>query len=90
MRGYMARRCDAELPLAEKLRAFLRLSLSAYRVPAEEQAGVIAFMESLDIRAIAQQIMQSLFRALEMRFAFTLDESMESSEAMECPNSRKP
>lgn len=72
MRGYMAHPCSEDFPLEEKLDAFFRLSLGGYGVPAEEIERVVQKIRSLDIRTIAQGVMQELFRALEMRYAFTL------------------
>ena len=68
MRGYM----DEELTLEKKLRLFLTMSLRAYNVPKEETEQVIRFVEGLDIRTISEQVMQALFRALAMRFEFSL------------------
>ncbi len=72
MRGYMAHPCDEELTLEKKLRLFLTMSLRAYNVPKEEVEQVIHFVEGLDIRAIAEQVMQKLFKALAMRYEFSL------------------
>ena len=72
MRGYMAHPCSEDFPLEEKLDAFFRLSLGGYGVPVEEIERVVQKIRSLDIRAIAQGVMQELFHALEMRYAFTL------------------
>ena len=72
MRGYMAHLCDAELTLEKKLRLFLTMSLRAYNVPKEETEQAIRFVEGLDIRTISEQVMQALFRALAMRFEFSL------------------
>ena len=72
MRGYMAHPCSEDFPLEEKLDAFFRLSLGGYGVPTEEIERVVQKIRSLDIRAIAQGVMQQLFHALEMRYAFTL------------------
>lgn len=72
MRGYMAHPCDEELTLEKKLRLFLTMSLRAYNVPKEEVEQVIRFVEGLDIRAIAEQVMQKLFKALAMRYEFFL------------------
>lgn len=72
MRGYMAHPCSEDFPLEEKLDAFFQLSLGGYGVPAEEIERVVQKIRSLDIRAIAQGVMQQLFHALEMRYAFTL------------------
>lgn len=73
MRGYMAQPCSEDFPLEEKLRAFLALSLRGYCLPPEEIEQTLAFIASLDIRAVAQRVMQQLFHALEMRYSFSLD-----------------
>ena len=72
MRGYMAHPCDAELTLDKKLRLFFLMSLRAYNVPEEEIGRVIRFVEGLDIRAISEQVMQKLFKALAMHYEFSL------------------
>ena len=72
MRSYMAHPCDEELTLEKKLRLFLTMSLRAYNVPNEEVEQVIRFVEGLDIRGIAEQVMQKLFKALAMRYEFSL------------------
>ena len=72
MRGYMAHPCDEELTLEKKLRLFLTMSLRAYNVPKEETEQAIRFVEGLDIRTISEQVMQELFKALAMRFEFSL------------------
>ena len=73
MLGYMAHPCDEELTLEKKLRLFLAMSLrGAYNVPKEETEQAIRFVEGLDIRTISGQVMQELFRALAMRFEFSL------------------
>ena len=72
MRGYMAHPCDEELMLEKKLRLFLTMSLRAYNVPKEETEQAIRFVEGLDIRTISEQVMQALFKALAMRFEFSL------------------
>ena len=72
MRGYMAHPCDEELTLEKKLRLFLTMSLRAYNVPKEEMEQTIRFVEGLDIRAISERVMQELFKALAMRFEFSL------------------
>ncbi len=70
MHGYMARRCDKYFPLEKKIRRFLVMSLSAYKVPEDEQDRVLEFIGGLDIRSVAEQVMQGLFRSLAMRFDF--------------------
>ena len=75
MRGYMVHPCSEDFPLEKKLDAFLRLSLSGYGVPAEEIEHVVQIIRSLDMRTIAQGVMQELFHALEMHYDFSLDPS---------------
>ena len=72
MRGYMAHPCDAELTLEKKLRLFLNMSLRAYNVPKDEMDRAIHFVEGLNIRQIAEQVMHRLFEALAMRYEFSL------------------
>ncbi len=72
MRGYMAEKCNIHFPLEKKLERFLSLTLLVYRVPEEEQREIIAYIKKIDIRKVANEVMQKLFAALEMHFDFTL------------------
>ena len=74
MRGYMARPCDVYFTLERNLELFLHLTLRIYCVPEEKQREVMALIANLDIRAIANEVMQKLFAALEMHYEFTLGE----------------
>ena len=69
MRGFMVRKCDRDFPLEKKLDFFLTMSLRSYKVPEEEIGQVRAFISGMDIRAISQQVMETLFQALAMRYA---------------------
>ena len=73
MRGYMAHPCDKELTLEQKLHSFLASSLRVYRMPEAEVQKILTYVNSLDIRAIAQRVLKDLFRALAMHFDFHLD-----------------
>ena len=73
IRNYMSKKCDIRFPLSRKLERFLRMSLAAYRVPEAEQDEAVAFLKTLDIRSIAQQVMRTLFQSLSMRYHFPLD-----------------
>ena len=73
MRGYMASPCTADFPLGRKLEKFLTLALRGYKVPEEELQKVLAFLGGLDIRGIAQKVMEELFRKLAMRYDFSPD-----------------
>lgn len=75
MSGYMARPCDIYFTLERKLERFLRMSLTAYRVPEVRQDAVLAFISGLDITHIADNVMQKLFSALAMKFDFSLSPS---------------
>ena len=50
------------------------MSLRTYNVPKEEMEQAIRFVEGLDIRNISERVMQKLFKALAMRFEFSLTE----------------
>lgn len=52
----------------------MTMSLRAYHVPEDELEQTIRFVESLDIRAIAERVMHALFRALAMHYEFSLQE----------------
>lgn len=72
MRSYMAYPCDGEFTLERKVQTFLTMSLSAYHVPQQEQKKIIAFLSTLDLRSISQQVMDALFQALAIHYEFTL------------------
>lgn len=62
-------------PWSKSCDASLSLSLRAYQVPEKEVEGAIAFVEGLNIRALAQNIMELLLQSLQMHFSFTLPET---------------
>ena len=78
MRGYMAHPCDETLTLEKKIRLFLTMTLSVYRVPADERERALRFVEGLNIRAISEQVMQQLFQVLAMHYEFSLQEVQEA------------
>ena len=73
MRGYMANPCMGEFTLERKLNKFVTLALRGYKVPEDELQRVLAFLAGLDMRGIAQSVMEELFRRLAMRYEFSLD-----------------
>ena len=77
MLSYMAKKCDIHFPLERKLNCFLTSAMRVYKVPEEEQKEVLAFIGSLDIRAIATKVMHKLFSMLEMTFDFKLSKDSE-------------
>ena len=71
MRGYMANPCIENFPLEKKLNSFVTMALRGYKVPEEELQQVLAFISGLDMRSIAQNVMEELFRQLAMRYEFS-------------------
>lgn len=72
MRAYMAKKCDCYFTLERKLKRFLEITLSTYRVNEEKQKQIISQILSMDITSIANAVMQRLFSALEMQYDFVL------------------
>lgn len=72
MYSYMAYPCDEHITPEKKIESFLSISLSAYRVPEQEQREIIEFIRELDIRKISEKIMHRLFEAVAMHFEFSL------------------
>ena len=71
MRGYMANPCTENFSLEKKLNIFVTMALRGYKVPEEELQQVLAFISGLDMRSIAQNVMEELFRQLAMRYEFS-------------------
>ena len=73
MRSYMAKPCDMYFTLEKKLKRFLSMSLGAFLVPEEERSQVVNYMTNVDIRSVADKVMQALFKKLAMKFEFELN-----------------
>lgn len=72
MRAYMMQPCNEHFTLERKLECFLRMSLSGYAVPVDEQQSILAYIGQLDVRALAMRAMHALFEALAMKYDFKL------------------
>ena len=48
------------------------MSLALLKVTKEEQDAILSYIENLNIREIANKVMQQLFVTLEMKYEFTL------------------
>ena len=72
----MAHPCSGEFTLQKKLSCFLTMLLGAYRVPADRQEAILAHVQSIDMVALANTLMQSLFTALAMKYEFVLTPEM--------------
>lgn len=73
MRAFMQRKCDKYFTLNKKIQRFLNMSLRCYKVPEDAIAEAVAAVSSIDIEKMAQNIMNGLFSALEMKFGFRFD-----------------
>ena len=82
MRNYMAKKCTIHFPFDKKLRRFLTSAMRAYTVPEDEQAKVLDFIAGLDIMAIASQVMQDLFKMLEMKYDFKLSNNIDEEAVL--------
>ena len=72
MRAYMARPCDKYFTLERKLEKLLRMTLNSFDIQKDKQNQVVDYVDSLDIRSIADGVMQKLFETLAMKFDFSL------------------
>ena len=77
MRGYMERPCDLYFTLERKIGCFLRMTLTVYHVPEAQISEILQTIAALDIRTIADSVMQRLFTALQMKYEFTLTDKEE-------------
>lgn len=73
MRAYMAKKCDIHFPFDIKLRRFLETSLRMYTVPEKEIQEVIDYILAQDLKTIAADVIDKLFRHLEVTFDFKLE-----------------
>ena len=78
MRGYMERPCDLYFTLERKIECFLRMTLTVYHVPEAQISEILQTIAALDIRTIADSVMQRLFTALQMKYEFTLTDKEEA------------
>ena len=65
-------------PAGTQAQPLLTAAMRVYRVPEAEQAKVLAFIQSLDIKAIATKVMYKLFAMLEMKYDFKLSKDGET------------
>lgn len=72
IRAYMSVPCNQDFPLEQKIRRFLEMSLLAYSIPEAERRAAIDRVAQLDIRRLADDALRRLFKALAVRFQFTL------------------
>lgn len=75
--GYMQKHCNIHFTFQQKIEQFISLALRCYKIPENEIQDIIAYVNSIDIVALADNVMQRLFAELEMKFNFKLDISEE-------------
>ena len=73
MRGYMANPCTARFTLERKLGKFVTAALRVFDVPKDDVVNVLAFIDGLDMRSLAQSVMEELFERLAMHYEFSLE-----------------
>lgn len=69
MRGFMAMPCDVYFTMEAKISRFLECSLKLYDVPQEQRKGVIAAVLQMDLRRMAEEIIQKTVAQAEEGFA---------------------
>lgn len=68
MRSYMARPCDIHFPMRRKLDRFITSSLRIYCVPESEIAAICDYVRTIDLDAVANEVIKKLFDSLESYF----------------------
>lgn len=68
----MNRPCNKYFTINHKLKRFLYITLSAFKVPQDLQDEIVNKILSMDIVSIAKKVMKELFRFLAVEFKFDL------------------
>ena len=68
MRGYMAKECTAGFPIEKKTARFLEASLSIYQVPRAVIGELIKRILSMDLKALAGEIIKKTVEKAEQGF----------------------
>lgn len=71
--GYMQKHCNIHFTFQHKIEQFIALSLRCHKIPENEVQDIISYVDSIDLIAAADSIMQKLFSEFEMKFNFKLD-----------------
>lgn len=73
IRGYLARPCDKYFTLEKKLSRCLKMTLSGFSVPEEDQERAIATVLATDLKSVAKKAKKKLFTELAKKFDFELN-----------------
>ncbi len=76
MRAVVAHPCDEAYTLEKKLKYFLSMSLRGFCVPEEEIRQALDYVLGIDMRALAEQVIQHLFNVLAMHYEFKFSEPL--------------
>ncbi len=68
MRGYMAKKCSIHFQFERKLECFLKLTLACYRVPQDEIDKIVENVKGMDIRKLAEGVIEMLLSELHNHF----------------------
>ena len=71
--GYMQKQCNIHFTFQQKIEQFISLALRCYKIPENDIQNIITYVNSIDLVAAADSIIQKLFAELEMKFNFKLD-----------------
>ena len=80
MRAYMARPCDMYFTFERKLNRFISAAFDIYHVPGVEQEKVKKILFAVDLKRISNDVMNKLFKQLEMAFDFKFSTEGEKYE----------
>lgn len=68
MRGYMAIPSNPYFPLEKKIRRLLEVNFAIYNIPPQERAAALEYVDKMDIRAAALQLLKGLMTAIAEKF----------------------
>ena len=73
-RGFMAKKCDLYFTMENKLRRLLKCCFTLYKVPEAKQEEVIGQILKMDLKPIAEKIIEDTVRKAEEGFESVLAE----------------
>lgn len=73
-RGFMAKKCDIYFTMEDKLRRFLQCCFTLYKVPEAKQNEVIEQILKMNLKPIAERIIEDTVRKAEEGFEAVLTE----------------
>ena len=73
-RGFMAKKCDLYFTMENKLRRLLKCCFTLYKVPEAKQEEVIGQILKMDLKPIAEKIIEDTVRKAEEGFEAVLAE----------------